>query len=204
MQKGFSAVFLLVGVLVIALIAGGAFYIGRNTVPAPQNDSIQKAQINQTSNPTPEASSKQPEPSSVSDETTGWKTYSNANYSFKYPADWTLSTSEYLNSVSLTNPNKTVSITISEGQYPYGYGGEVKFDKKDIKVMVSGKEYSVKENTTNDTEVFVDFKLDSTKDYHVLFGTGYPGGFGGKTSKEDYYNAKPTILQILSSFKFTS
>ncbi len=52
MQKGQALVFILVGVLILAAIAGGAYYLGRQTTPKPQ-----------TSNPVVTSSTPQPSPS---------------------------------------------------------------------------------------------------------------------------------------------
>jgi hypothetical protein len=202
MQRGFSAIIVLVVFVVGLSLLGVVFHLGRTTAPKVtlQNNSSSPTPYPSISEqPTPTPSQK---PTEVA-EKDGWKTYSNTYYSLMYPSDWTLNTSDYMNLAELTNPNKTVSFKLTDGQYPYGYGGEVKFDTKDINLTVNGKEYTVEETTTNNTQVFVNFKLD-IKNYHVLFGTGYPGGSDEKTSKEDYYSTKPTIMKILSSVKFTN
>lgn len=96
-QKGSALIFLLVGVLVIAAI-GGAYYLGRST----------------TSTPSPVSTSQIPQPtipSSSTDETTRWKTYTNNKYgySFKYPTDWTLEENEMqgFQSIALTKTDNT-------------------------------------------------------------------------------------------------
>lgn len=79
MQKGFAPILILVGILIIMVVAGGAFYFGRQTTPKPQ-----------TQNPVVTST---PQPSPSPDETSNWKTYTNTKngYSFKYPSDWSIS-----------------------------------------------------------------------------------------------------------------
>lgn len=77
-QKGFAPVLILVGILVLGMVAGGAYYFGKSQVskPQPQNPVI-ASQI-----PQPVSS-----PSASPDETASWKTYTNNNFTFsiKYP-----------------------------------------------------------------------------------------------------------------------
>ena len=72
MQKGLGAIYILVGVLILGLVAGGAYYFGKSSTPK--------------SSPTPIVS-QTPSPSSTPDETANWKTYTNNNlgYSLKLP-----------------------------------------------------------------------------------------------------------------------
>ncbi|MBI2020732.1 hypothetical protein HYS94_04985 [Candidatus Daviesbacteria bacterium] len=74
MQKGFAPLLIIVGILVVGLIAGGAYYLGSVGAPKPQTPVV-----NQTPQPT-------------ADETANWKTYTNENLEFtiKYPSDWTV------------------------------------------------------------------------------------------------------------------
>lgn len=70
MQKGFSSIFLVIGLLIIALI-GGAVYFGKVNLPKTQTP------VN------PEQQSTK----SITDETANWKKYTNnkRSYEFKYP-----------------------------------------------------------------------------------------------------------------------
>lgn len=84
MQKGQTPILIIVGILVVVVIAGGAYYLGRTTNPKPSPTPVVTSQSPQ---PTPNAS---PTPTDAG-ETANWITYTNikANYSFKYPTDWT-------------------------------------------------------------------------------------------------------------------
>ncbi len=70
-EKGSVLVFILIGVLVVTGLAGGAYLFGKRTTLAPSP----------TLSPTP-------------DETTDWKTYSNTvyGYSISYPSGWSVIT----------------------------------------------------------------------------------------------------------------
>ena len=83
MSKGFSAVYVLVGILVLVGVAGGAYFLGRQTLSlrGPEGS----AAILPTSPPTPSVTE-----STSSADTTIWKTYINNEYqySLNYPSEW--------------------------------------------------------------------------------------------------------------------
>src|SRR3989304_243379 len=102
------------------------------------------------------------QPTKTSKTNVSLKTFSNENVSFQYPKDWTVTEEDFsdLDPIRIENPQKTVKITVSKTQYPYGIEGEGKEIVQDIYVTVNGKQYLAKEVTLNDEDVFVDFKLD--------------------------------------------
>lgn len=73
MQKGFAPIIVIIGILVIAALTGGAYYLGTQKPPAPT------PVINQRSKATP----------TTVDETADWKTYTNTliGFALKYPPD---------------------------------------------------------------------------------------------------------------------
>lgn len=77
MQKGLGVIYILVGVLILGLVVGGAYYLGKQT---PTSKTPNPVVISQTPTPSP----------SPSDETANWQTYTNTKYNFsiKYPLDW--------------------------------------------------------------------------------------------------------------------
>lgn len=86
-QKGQSAILILLGILIMVGVAGGAYFLGRQTSPKPQNPVV-------TSSP---QSTMVPQntPSSVVDGTANWKTYEGQYYplgkfSIKYPPDYNI------------------------------------------------------------------------------------------------------------------
>ncbi|MBI2020735.1 hypothetical protein HYS94_05000 [Candidatus Daviesbacteria bacterium] len=78
MQKGQSLILIIVGILVVGLIAAGAYYFGKSSAPKPQT---QVPVVTQT-----------PQPSQV-DGTANWKTYTNnkLGFSLKIPSSWNIS-----------------------------------------------------------------------------------------------------------------
>lgn len=81
-QKGLALVYLLVGIIILAVVAGGAYYFGKSQVskPVSQNSVV-------TSQTLPQVT---PVSSPVLDETANWKTYNSLNnlYSLRYPSNW--------------------------------------------------------------------------------------------------------------------
>lgn len=89
-QKGFSIIFILLGLVAVIAIIGGTYYLGKFQIPKPQpkNPPV----ISETQQPTPTASpilNASPVLNNV-DETANWKVYANQKFGFsmKYPPDW--------------------------------------------------------------------------------------------------------------------
>jgi len=78
-QKGFGVIYILVGVLILAVVTGGAYYLGKSTAPKPSIPVVSQT-------PQPTASS-QVTPSPTPYSITSWKTYTSSSYSLKYPAN---------------------------------------------------------------------------------------------------------------------
>lgn len=110
MQKGFGIIFLLIGILVIT-VAGGAFYLGRQTTPKPSPNPVITSQTPQpTSALTPNTPSPAP---TTPDQTVNWKTYTNSTYKFliKYPSNWI-----------------SENYTPADSRIPYLYNPDNKYD----------------------------------------------------------------------------
>src|SRR3989344_8376408 len=77
-QKGFGIIYILVGILILAGLVGGAFYLGQKTSKTSQD---------QTSITQPTF-----QPSATSDEMANWKTYENPTYkySLRIPSNWVI------------------------------------------------------------------------------------------------------------------
>lgn len=94
MQKGFTSVTVLIGIVVVVLAIGGFFYLNQNNgtkVEKTTSPYSQTSPLPQTSN----------QPTAVSD----WQTYSNAkfNYSVKLPANYTALDAEFNPVADTTN-----------------------------------------------------------------------------------------------------
>ena len=102
MQKGVILPLVLVAVLVV-VVAGGAYYLGRLTTTKPQlSDSVVTSQTAQ-----PSAS---PQPTPTPDEIANWKTYENnvLGIKFKYPASLTYT---YRVAGSVNSPQRSLLFT---------------------------------------------------------------------------------------------
>lgn len=168
--------------LLLAVVGSGAYLAGKNQVNLP--GFVQSP--SQTPNPT-----------------ANWKTYGNSKLSLKYPPNWNLKTSDYLGSdFQLENSTGSISITVSKGQYPYsiqGYGSN-EIETNNLSVKVGEIFYQTQGYILAKQKVYADVTVG---EYHILFGTGYPAGNDNLASLSDYQKEKNTILQILSTFKFT-
>lgn len=107
-QKGNALIYFLVGIFVTA-VAGGTFYLGRQTTPKP---SVVPAVTSQTPQPTAIS-----QPTQIPDETANWKTYASKVLSFKYPATLTLEERQTNYIVLLSDPNpQSVLVSIDARQ----------------------------------------------------------------------------------------
>lgn len=72
-EKGFSPILVLVGVLILVAVGGGAYYLGtiKNKSPIQNQATISPAK---------------PSPSPA--ETANWKTFQSQKFTFMYPSDW--------------------------------------------------------------------------------------------------------------------
>ena len=163
-----------------------------------------------------------PQPAAEADDpTTDWKTYTDKTYSFKYPPTWKVTpgsgaTEEYFGGdyVSIVAPTPTVSIQIAPGVITYGFGGipeemeKIETKAENIEIKIDNEKYSAIESTRTENgkvKVFTDLTIPiNGKEFHILFGTGYPVNQDDLASYTDYLTYRDTILQILATFKFTN
>ena|SRR3989338_7345120 len=105
MQKGFGMVYILMGILILGVVAGGGYLLGKQN-NKPQDQPSQQA-CTEEAKLCPDGSSvgrtglncefaECPAPSS-SDETGNWKVYTipRISFSMKYPPNWTVSEKKY-------------------------------------------------------------------------------------------------------------
>ena len=149
-----------------------------------------------------------PTVSATSDPTVNWETHSGKEFQFKYPSGWSVREhySDYFEGQEITidNPTGVVSIEVTPFSSTYGFSGNTKTIKNAIKFSFVGKEYSAVETIVENHSVYVNQYVDvSGISYAVMFGSGYPVNADDDASLEEYQKEKSTILQILSTFKFT-
>ncbi len=226
MQKGQVLIFLIVGILILAAIGGMYFFQKREAIKKISSfEECNKAGYQvflsypgkchtpdgrSFIEPISEENKKKLQSPSSSDETANWKTFSNNNYSFKYPVDWSIqdqpkdSTNRYSEVVNIKNLSGSVAIILSPFQYPYGLEGEdiaKSIQTNDLTVTIEGNQYLVKETTFLKNKAFVDMKVQRTKEHHILFGTGYPAAEDKLASLSDYKSNRNLILKMLSTLK---
>lgn len=85
MQKGQTPVLILVGILIIMAVAGGAYYLGKSQAPKP------KPQNSVVTSQTPQST---PISFLTPDLTINWKQYLGSDFTFKYPSSWTFGASD--------------------------------------------------------------------------------------------------------------
>lgn len=102
-QKGFSVLFIILGFVFIIGVAGGAYFLGKESSPKPSPTSVVTFPTSQHT-VTTSPSDINPEPTGAG-ETANWKMYVSENYgySFKYPFNFWIS--------SVTTSKKVTSDT---------------------------------------------------------------------------------------------
>lgn len=83
-HKGFSAIFILLGVVAIVAIAGGAYYLGINKGQQSSKQANNSTNTSENHTPLPTTNSQDPKVNS----TTGLKAYEDGKIKFSYPSGW--------------------------------------------------------------------------------------------------------------------
>ena len=202
MQKGFAPIFILVGILVIGGIAGGAYYFGKTQTPKPQ-----VPQITSVPSSAPDTS---PVPNGTGENvnadasrSANWKIYTGSKFLIQYPSNLVITPSgliEVIESVQFGEKDKeeTNYIRVSASS-----GGETTFKNRKETYLTYGI-YNPKQE-----ELFVGglnaWRYSGTDAdgsnfrQHVLF---YKDDLGFEI---DNFGINKNIFdQILSTFKFTN
>ena len=89
-QKGQGLILIIVGLVIVAAIAGGSYYFGRSSTPKLQNPVVTSPASTQRGEQTPQPTIiPVASPSATPDETANWKTYTNTKikFSIRYPSE---------------------------------------------------------------------------------------------------------------------
>lgn len=141
-----------------------------------------------------------------------WSSYSDNTYSFKYPKAWsvvpgTANTEKYFEGdyVQIVSPSPAVTIEIAPSQFTYGFAGIEHRAGETFNVSIGGQVYSGTEDIRFEegkTKVYVNMAVPlGGKEFHILFGTGYPVNQDNMASYSDYQKYRDTILEILATLK---
>lgn len=201
-EKGFAPLSIILGILVILVIAGGAYYFGTKPAHSP--------------------ASSPPSTNVVSD----WQTYTNLKYKFsiQYPADWVLvpfASEDIIPGLKPKNDENYKdpyhpAFSIREGCYD----PEVK--KLDFKQWIASSAAGEVQGYTKAKSIEEIIATSGVKGFKVTWGTFIPGG-GSGTSQVAYIKLPSPVGnynclefesggadysavkdQILSTFKFTN
>lgn len=192
MQKGFALIYILVGILVLGIVIGGVYYLGKIS-----NKPIPTSQVSVTSTP------------KVTDETANWKTYTNNTYGYeiKFPDNYAVPTqtekqksqlSEGQNMCVMLAGTQKCAVVIDYWQESLNdvLKKEAPTDNSQPKEYsnqyVKGKMYVYKMGESTTTVLIIIPKPGSNIGVITLSYTNYPGDI--ETSK--------IIDRIISTFRF--
>ncbi|MBI2330215.1 hypothetical protein HYU94_02410 [Candidatus Daviesbacteria bacterium] len=180
-QKGFTLILVIIGILVLAAVAGGAYYFGKSQISQPTIT-----------------------PASSPDETANWKTYTNTEYGYlvRYPSlldqNEIKDNDTYLNLVNFRESGQNggwFSITVRNSTLE----DEIKYQKSQIEGHVLVK---LARETKVIIEGFPGVLLEYTPDQP---NNGSTTRFVIVNNRKHSFiiSGKPQILdQILSTFRF--
>lgn len=208
MQKGQAPVLILVGILVIVAVAGGAFYLGRQTTPKPS--------------PSPVVTSQTPKPTNTSLESTGsaetanWKTYKNSqySYSFKYPQELVEQNGTIYTKLPGSNERSDTNMVFTANVFPRTtYRGPKITDPVGIKKETSDKTFEVITdkltlNGRSANKLRIDVLSGSQTENVPAIAAAIDLGsnilyvYISNTSSIELQKYNTTFDQILSTFKF--
>lgn len=190
MQKGQALVLILVGILIIISVAGGAYFLGKSSTPKPQPPKP----VVQTPQPTPDAS---PVPTGTG-ETANWKTYTSIKYGYSidYPADWGTAPSDQ--SEASFAPKKSEGVPVGISVISGKLSDQLDKRKKELK----DAGYNTK---------IEDYKVNNVDGKKLMFNKAGQEGYDFLAEKNGYtYHLTGAsekwiniVNQMLSTFKFT-
>ncbi|MCL4365813.1 hypothetical protein M1437_01135 [Patescibacteria group bacterium] len=183
-QRGFTPILILVGVVIVGGLLGGAYFFGKSQVAKPQT---QNQVVSQT--PLPVVSTK---PASSSDETANWKTYSNNDLSFKYPSGWSS------DGMIITSSSPTIKLTVVQKD------GTLMNECMQVESEETKKGLVVKKFTSMTTGAMCSaFDPNSREIWVIPSKNASSPGISYQYSALESQQAEEIFNQILSAFRFT-
>lgn len=198
MQKGFTPIQIILGVLILTLIAGGAYWFGSKKAPTLEETVARQNPNAPFVSPTPKPPSDKPLPSFMPDETLNWKTISGKDYEFKIPPSWEeklkdnnqeFVISSSMGKIEIWRRTKEIGITI-ETWFSNDLATAPDYDKSSYSISIhSGKK--VLTNTKTGQQPMYIIELNNHEILHITL------------SGMDNKKLITVFNQVLSTFKFT-
>ncbi len=196
-QKGFSPILVIVGVFIMALLLGGAFFLGRSSLSNPTNEAVIETVDVSTPSPSPSSAFKLPPKIS---EPENWPVYTDneAGFSFPYPDVFRVES-------IVESPDKRIVNVIYNNPYPRDLAPEIPPDKiLEITVFKSSEMADVYANKVieadlkNPEVILLDpgvvlESISSTPDYKAFLRTKK---YSGQDIRYDFLNHKGNLIQI--------
>lgn len=213
MQKGFSLPLILIGIVLMILIAGGAFYLGRTTKnsgdisnsPTPLSSPSDQVACAQDAKQCPDGSYvARTGPKcefaacpAVSDKISNWKVYEgNGSLTFKYPSDWEIEPYTNNNVISSNSPKIKLVVVPKDSTLMNECMEEVSVKTKNELTVKKFSRVTTGEmcSTTdsNPREIWI-----------VPSKEAYSPGISYQYSAAEAAQAEEIFDQILITFKFT-
>lgn len=197
-----SKLFLIIIFILLVTIPSGIYFLSAKNITQPKQTAI-----------VPTTPQKSPTPTLSVDPTANWKTYTGNKYSFKYPPEWFLVTSEeyqtlYDKSPSVAGPAYTVAFNITTTQRGIIISDPVGSRKEVADKVFEEKVGNIQINGVNGARIKTEVLEGSQTDASPAIGIKVP------LKEEILYiylrcvdkecNAYKALFdQILSTFKFT-
>lgn len=190
-QNGFAPVLILVGILTIAAVVGGAYYFGYDhgweksviTSPSPSD-----------ANPVPNSTGANREPTG-STETANWKIYTNNGIYFKYPTDWSIA--PYTSDTLITSNSPKIKLNIAPKN------GTLMNECMQQSSIETKNNLTIKKFTRVTTGAMCSGSDSDLKEIWVIPSQdAYSPGISYQYSAAEASQAEQVFNQILSTFRF--
>ena len=201
MQKGFTTILILVGIVFVVIIAGGAYYLGKS------------GGTKQSPAPVVTSQTPQPSPTSTVEEVSTWKIYNSKKYgySFKYPTEWSSeeiipARPDELTEQNCWEPAADIEMGVTVKKDSINSGELKGLGDNQIQIsksysQVSGVLYRTRGTGEGGSLYRQDFIFTKNNNYYWI---SLSARYKGPNTTQTEESANKIFDQILSTFKFTN